>query len=93
MTPTGTKKRVKNPIPPLPNDPTGRPPKGIMAFASAEKGSSDDDGATIYVVGGGSDPRWEMFSLVPATGNDGLASDGWVLINRGFRKFLTRQFA
>ncbi|EME45771.1 hypothetical protein DOTSEDRAFT_71454 [Dothistroma septosporum NZE10] len=93
VTPNGTKKRVKNPIQPLPNDPSGRPPKGIMTFAPAERGSSDDDGATIYVVGGGSDARWEMFSLVPATGNDGIALGGWVLINRGFRKYLTRQFA
>ncbi|KAK4623953.1 SVP1-like protein 2 [Fulvia fulva] len=93
VTPNGGKKRVKNAVLPLPNDPTGRPPKGIMAFAPGEKGVSDDDGAVIYVVGGGSDARWEMFSLVPAVGSDGVGVGGWVLVNRGFRKYLTRQFA
>lgn len=94
--PTGQRKRVKHPVLSLPNDPTGRPPKGIITFAPAptSKGkpyslsniANDDEGAVIYVVGGGSDPRWEMFELLPAE------TGGWTLINRGYRKYLTRQF-
>jgi hypothetical protein len=96
VSPTGHRKRVKNPVLPLPNDPTGRPPKGIIAFAPKATANSkphgmsgiskDDEGAVIYVIGGGSDPRWELFELLPAEGG------GWVLINRGHRKFMTRQF-
>lgn len=95
-TPTGTRKRVRNTVASLPNDPAGRPPKGIIAFAPTPTGkgkphglsniTDDDEGAVIYVVGGGSDPRWEMFELLPAE------SGGWILINRGYRKYLTRQF-
>jgi len=96
VTPTGHRKRVKNPVLPLPNDPTGRPPKGVIAFAPKATANSkphgvsdiskDDEGAVIYVIGGGSDPRWELFELLPAEGG------GWALINRGHRKFMTRQF-
>ncbi|KAF7193826.1 SVP1-like protein 2 [Pseudocercospora fuligena] len=89
--PNGTRKRIKNPILPLPGEPSGRPPKGIISFAPASKDRSDDQGAVLYVIGGGSDARWEMFELVPAAAADGSA--GWALINRGFRKYLTRQFA
>lgn len=90
--PNGTRMRVKVPVSPLPNDPKGRPPKGMIAFAPAIKESSDDDGATIYVVGGGSDARWEMFQLLPALPAEGGLSSGWGLINKGFRKYLTKQF-
>jgi len=102
--PGGKKRKVRNDVLPLPSDPTGRPPKGVIAFkpqtkhvmAKNEKGAatnskidgSDDAGTTIYVVGGGSDARWEMFDLLPAT--DGLG--GYGLVHRGFRKYLTRQF-
>jgi len=96
VTPTGHRKRVKNPVLSLPDNPTGRPPKGIIAFAPKATGTgkphglsnirNDDEGAVIYVVGGGSDPRWEMFELLPAE------TGGWTLINRGYRKYLTRQF-
>lgn len=96
VTPTGHRKRVKNPVLPLPNDPTGRPPKGIIAFAPKPTANSkphgmsgiskDDEGAVIYVIGGGSDPRWELFELLPTE------SGGWALINRGHRKFMTKQF-
>jgi hypothetical protein len=48
--------------------------------------SKDDEGAIIYVIGGGSDPRWELFELLPTE------SGGWALINRGHRKFMTKQF-
>lgn len=89
--PNGTRKRIKNPILPLPNDPSGRPPKGIIAFAPPDKDSKDDQRAVIYVIGGGSDARWEMFELLPAASADG--SGGWALVNRGFRRYLTRQFA
>jgi hypothetical protein len=96
VSPTDHRKRVKNPVLPLPNDPTGRPPKGIIAFAPKPTADSkphgmssisrDDEGAVIYVIGGGSDPRWELFELLLAEGG------GWALINRGHRKFMTRQF-
>lgn len=96
VTPTGHRKRVNNPILPLPSDPTGRPPKGIISFAPKPRANSkphgmsnisnDDEGAVIYVIGGGSDPRWELFELLPAEGG------GWTLINRGHRKFMTKQF-
>ena len=96
MAPGGTRKRVRNPVPALPSEPSGRPPKGVVAFAPAVKASrtggeagtapNDDDGAKLYVLGGGSDARWELFELLPAEGG------GWVLINRGFRRYLERQF-
>lgn len=96
VAPTGHRKRVKNAILPLPNDPTGRPPKGVIAFApkttpgSKPHGVSnitnDNEGAVIYVIGGGSDPRWEMFELLPSD------IGGWTLVNRGHRKYMTRQF-
>ncbi|EME85223.1 uncharacterized protein MYCFIDRAFT_196045 [Pseudocercospora fijiensis CIRAD86] len=89
--PNGTRKRIKNAILPLPNEPSGRPPKGMISFAPVAKDSNDDQGAALYVIGGGNDARWEMFELVPAASADGSA--GWALINRGFRKYLTRQFA
>lgn len=102
--PDGKKRKVKNDVLPLPNDPTGRPPKGVIAFKSRPKrdspknekivpatskmDGSDDTGAVIYVIGGGSDARWEMFELRPVT--DGLG--GYGLVHKGFRKYLTRQF-
>lgn len=96
VTPDGHRKRVKNAILPLPNDPTGRPPKGILAFAPKPTPggkphgmsgiTTDDEGAVIYVIGGGSDPRWEMFELLPSD------IGGWTLVNRGHRKYMTRQF-
>jgi hypothetical protein len=96
VAPNGTRKRVKNAIIPLPTDPTGRPPKGVIAFAPKPTAksnphgmsniSNDDQGAVIYVIGGGSDPRWELFELLPAEGG------GWTLVNHGHRKFMTRHF-
>ncbi|KYG40922.1 hypothetical protein M433DRAFT_76976 [Acidomyces richmondensis BFW] len=102
--PDGKKRKVKNDVLPLPNDPTGRPPKGVIAFKSRPKrdspknekivpatskmDGSDDTGAVIYVIGGGSDARWEVFELRPVT--DGLG--GYGLVHKGFRKYLTRQF-
>lgn len=85
--PDGTRKRVRNPVPALPTDQSGRPPKGIVAFAGTELGRNDDDGAVFYVLGGGIDSRWQMFELVPIDGGK------WGLANRGFRKYMTRQFA
>ena len=101
MAPGGTRKRVRNPVPALPSEPSGRPPKGVIAFAPAVKASrkgeavlasNDDDGAKLYVVGGGSDARWEYFELLP-TGSQDTGVFGWVLVNKGFRNYLTRQFA
>jgi hypothetical protein len=92
MAPNGTRKRIKNPILPLPNDPAGRPPKGIVAFARVGQDSTDDDGLTLYVVGGGNDARWEKFELLPSVSADSGGVTEWVLVNRGFRKYLTRQF-
>lgn len=85
-TPDGTRKRVKNPVPPLPGDPSGRPPKGVVAFAPVKDGEVEDQGARVWVLGGGSDARWEVFDLIAAQGT------GWALVKGGFRKFLTRQF-
>ena len=87
--PNGKKKWVRNPITPLPAEPTGRPPKGVMCVKVREGDAGhggDDDGAVVYVIGGGSDARWEMFELLPAEGG------GWGLVCRGFRQYLTRQF-
>lgn len=86
--PSGTRKRVNNPVLPLPNDPSGRPQKGTLTFAAQDSQTTDDDdGATFYVLGGGSDARWEKFELLPAEGGS------WVLVNRGFRRFMIgRQF-
>ncbi|KAK5111713.1 hypothetical protein LTR85_011758 [Meristemomyces frigidus] len=90
-TPNGGKKRVRNAVAALPGDPTGRPVKGVVAFAPAKPSAGqisdgDDDGATMYVIGGGRDARWEQFALLPTE------TGGWVLVNKGFRKYLTRQF-
>ena len=84
MAPGGARKKIKNPVSPLPNTPTGKPVKGIIAFLARDGG--DDEGARMCVIGGGSDARWEMFELLPAEGG------GWGLVNRGFRRYLTRQF-
>jgi len=91
VAPNGTRKRVRHSVMPLPNDASGKPPKGLVAFAprkqTGQGGSgTDDEGATLWVIGGGSDARWEMFELLPAEGG------GWGLVNRGFRRYLTRQF-
>ncbi|KAM0722484.1 hypothetical protein Q7P37_001925 [Cladosporium fusiforme] len=96
VAPTGHRKRVKHPVLPLPNDPTGRPPKGILAFApkptpegkphGMSNITNDEEGAVIYVIGGGSDPRWELMELLPSD------IGGWTLVNRGHRKYMTRQF-
>ncbi|KAK4542463.1 hypothetical protein LTR36_006715 [Oleoguttula mirabilis] len=89
-TPSGGRKRVRNAAATLPNDPSGRPPKGVLAFKptgnAKDDDGGDDDGAVVYVVGGGRDARWEQFALLPTEGR------GWVLVNEGFRKYLTRQF-
>ena len=89
--PNGTRRRVRNPIPPLPAEPNGRAPKGVVAFASKDDkvdGRDDDDGAVLYVIGGGlgAEARWECFDLVPAD------LGGWVLVKRGFRRILGKQF-
>ncbi|CAK4031052.1 SVP1 2 [Lecanosticta acicola] len=89
--PDGSRRRVQNQVLPLPNNPSGKPPKGIIAFAPANASSNEDEGAIIYVIGGGTDSRWEMFQLVSATAEG--ANGGWSLVNKGFRKYLTRQFA
>lgn len=83
--PDGTRKRVKNPVPGLPNEPSGRPMKGIMTFATGVA-SIDEDGAVVYVIGGGGDARWEKFEMRKENASE------WRLVNLGFRRFLTRQF-
>lgn len=82
--PNGTRKRVSNPVLSLPNEPSGRPMKGIMTFAPQTQGK-EEDGAVVYVIGGGADARWEKFEIRREGGE-------WRLINLGFRRFLTRQF-
>nr|POF06976.1 svp1-like protein 2 [Quercus suber] len=86
-TPSGKSATVKMPVLPLPNDPSGRPPKGIISFVPLAKADPkvptitsaeelDNDGASLFIIGGGSDPQWEMFDLLPRS--DG----GWVLQRR-----------
>ncbi|KAI7549422.1 hypothetical protein KC331_g3804 [Hortaea werneckii] len=84
--PDGRRVRIKHPVPPLPADPNGRPPKGKLCIKTRKGAAGDDEGAVIYVVGGGSDATWEMFELVPAEGG------GWALLFIGFRRYLDRQF-
>ncbi|KAI7414499.1 hypothetical protein KC332_g4082 [Hortaea werneckii] len=84
--PDGKRVRVKHPVPPSPADPSGRPPKGLLCIKNRKGAAGDDEGAVIYVVGGGSDAKWEMFELVPAEGR------GRALLFIGFRRYLDRQF-
>lgn len=81
---------MRNPVPSLPAEPAGRAPKGIVAFApkGGVDGREDDEGAVVYVLGGGlgAEARWECFDLV-------LTDVGsWALVKRGFRRILGRQF-
>jgi WD40 repeat protein len=82
VAPDGTRKRVKKTIPSLPNDPTGRPPKGHLVFEGEN---------IIYAIGGGSDPRWEKFELRPVVVEGGEVV--WKLHYVGFRKYLGKQYA
>ena len=89
--PSGTRRRVRNPVPSLPAEPSGRAPKGIVAFAAEDDGvdgRDDGEGAVVYVLGGGlgAEARWECFDLVATDGGE------WVLVRRGFRRILGRQF-
>ncbi|KAK6428039.1 Phosphatidylinositol 3,5-bisphosphate-binding protein [Oleoguttula sp. CCFEE 5521] len=92
--PTGKRTKVRNPVPPLPGNPTGKPPMGIVAFAPKDGKpygvsglhGDDDEGAVIFVFGGGGRPRWELFELLPREGG------GWGLVGRGYREILGRQF-
>ena len=86
--PSGTRVRVPKPVPPLPNDPSGRPPKGVLAFAPVEADDNGEESAVIYVLGGGIEGRWEMFDFVRSRHHTGA----YVLALRGFRRFLSRQF-
>ncbi|KAK3717667.1 Phosphatidylinositol 3,5-bisphosphate-binding protein [Vermiconidia calcicola] len=92
MTPDGTRKRVRRPAGPAQ---TGNVPRGVLAFAPQAKdagsGDGDNEGAVVYVLSGGSDARWEIFDLLPSSAFDG-GGTGWVLVRRGFRRFLGRQF-
>ena len=81
VTPGGGRKRVKKPVRPLPNDPQGRPPKGVVAF---------EDETVLYVVGGGGDARWEKFELTPVLLDNGATE--WRLVCIGFRKYLSKQY-
>lgn len=96
-TPGGVRKRVKNPVANLPGGREGgRPVRGLVAFgrSSGDAGDAgDDDGAVFYVLGGGREGRWEVFDLVPRdAGVAGGSGGGWVVVRRGFRRFMTRQF-
>ncbi|KAK3696064.1 Phosphatidylinositol 3,5-bisphosphate-binding protein [Vermiconidia calcicola] len=92
MTPDGTRKRVRKPAGPAQ---AGNVPRGVLAFAPLAKdagnGDGDDEGAVVYVLSGGSDARWEVFDLLPSRSVD-VGGTGWVLVRRGFRRFLGRQF-
>ncbi|KAK5735725.1 Phosphatidylinositol 3,5-bisphosphate-binding protein [Elasticomyces elasticus] len=82
--PNGTRKRVRNPVMSLPGREDGKAVKGVLQFVALDGG--DEEGAKVFVVGGGSEGRWEMFELVPAD------AGGWALVNRGFKRYLGRQF-
>ena len=93
--PDGTRRRVRNEVPALPAEPGGRAGKGVVAFAPAPAkkgdwvdGREDEEGAVVYVLAGGlgAEARWECFDLVPTD------VGGWVLVKRGFRRILGRQF-
>jgi len=57
-----------------------KPPKGVLCW--------DPEGGDrrFWCVGGGSDARWEMFEVLE--GSEGRLK----VVNRGFRKYLSRQF-
>ncbi|KAF2862099.1 WD40 repeat-like protein [Piedraia hortae CBS 480.64] len=74
--PEGKKIKAPRPVLPLPNDPLGRPPKGVLGFAKEE-----GETAVVRVLAGGMDARWEEFEI---------SSEG--IVHRGFRRLLTRQF-
>lgn len=88
--PGGTRRRVRNAVTRLPADPTGRAPKGVVAFVPGKEGREEGDGAVLFVLGGGVEGRWEVFDLVPQVRSEGPG--GWVLVRRGFRRFMGRQF-
>ncbi|WPH04948.1 Hypothetical protein R9X50_00784500 [Acrodontium crateriforme] len=99
VAPNGTRKRVRRAVTALPGNPTGKPVKGIITFASIPKdglhNTEDEERAVLYVIGGGSDARWEAFDLLPSSQTMPPISgqgNGWTLINRGFRRFMTRQY-
>ncbi|CZT18530.1 uncharacterized protein RCC_04375 [Ramularia collo-cygni] len=85
--PNGTRKRIANPVMGLPNEPSGRAVKGIMTFAPLDGKTEVEESAVVYVIGGGADARWEKFEMRRDAGGE------WRLVNLGFRRFLTRQFA
>ncbi|KAK5742002.1 Phosphatidylinositol 3,5-bisphosphate-binding protein [Elasticomyces elasticus] len=99
--PNGTRKRVRNPVPSLPGSEGGKAGKGVLLFASRGSGAGvgggdgegdgEEEGAKVYVVGGGGEGRWEEFGLMREGGGGGQGGS-WVLVNRGFRRYLGRQF-
>ncbi|KAK4950684.1 Phosphatidylinositol 3,5-bisphosphate-binding protein [Elasticomyces elasticus] len=92
--PSGGRKRVRNAVPALPGREDGKAVKGLICFAPRDgsggglghAGVEEEDGVKVFVVGGGGEGRWEMFELVPAD------AGGWALVNKGFRRYLGRQF-
>ncbi|KAK4888620.1 autophagy protein [Elasticomyces elasticus] len=100
--PNGTRKRVRNPVMSLPGREDGKAGKGVLQFAPWGSGrgmgggsgeGGDEEGARVFVVGGGGEERWECFDLVrEAGGGGGGGAGGWALVIRGFRRYLGRQF-
>ena len=94
-TPGGVRKRVKNPVVNLPGGREGgRPVRGVVAFErNSGDAAGEDEGAVFHVLGGGTEGRWEVFDLVPRdAGAAGGHGGVWVVVRRGFRRFMTRQF-
>jgi WD repeat-containing protein 45 len=103
--PDGKKRYVKMAVPPLPNNPTGRPPKGIVAFKPRPK-KKDASGKSVgkHDQAVEEDEEENSASLWVISGGsdarmeyfdllpatDGLG--GYGLVKKGFRKYLTRQF-
>ncbi|KAK5682224.1 Phosphatidylinositol 3,5-bisphosphate-binding protein [Elasticomyces elasticus] len=96
--PNGGRKRVRNAVPSLPGREDGKAGKGVLQFAPRDggggvgSGDGDEEGAKMFVVGGGGEGRWECFDLVRMGDEGGGGAGGWALVNRGFRRYLGRQF-
>ena len=79
--PNGQRKKYPTPNVPVPGHPDGKPPKGVIAW-DPESGDR-----RLWVVGGGADARWEVFDMIEAEDARGI-----IVVKRGFRRYLTRQF-
>lgn len=68
--------------PSVPDNLPVRPPRGILAW------DPHGDDVKLWCVGGGADPRWEVFTVMDTRDSKGTVR----IIRDGYRKFMTRQF-